>query len=104
MQNKKNEPTWKWIKHRLDRLGLSFNKLASMHNVHFSCFTGLKNKPCPKFERLLSDALGIDPWDLWPDRYDEAHNPNRVSSRYQGHKSFVEHASKEINGKDSKDK
>jgi len=95
---KTNNTVWKWIKHRLDLQGLSFNKLASTQNVDRTCFTGLKNKPIPKYERIIADYLGVDPWDLWPDRYDEAHNPNRISSRYQGHKTFLDQNNKEING------
>ena len=104
MQHSIGDTTWKWIKYRLDVLGLSFNKLASIYNVDRTCFTGLKRKPIPKYERIIADYLGVNPWDLWPSRYDQAHNPNRISSRYQGHKSFVEHASKESNGKDYKEK
>jgi Ner family transcriptional regulator len=99
MQKKSTDTPWKWIKHRLDLQGFNFNKLASIHKVDRSCFTGVKNKPIPKYERIIADYLGVDPWELWPDRYDEAHNPARVSSRYPGHKSFVEQASKKIKGK-----
>jgi Ner family transcriptional regulator len=101
---KTNDATWAWIKHRLALQGLNFYKLASINNVHFTCFTGVKNKFCPKYERLIADYLGVEPWELWPDRYDEAHNPNRTSSRYPGHKFFLEHASKEINGKVAEEK
>jgi len=100
MQNPLNNTTWRWIKHNLSLQGLNFNKLAVLYNVHRTCFTGLKNKPSPRFERIIADILQVEPWLLWPDRYDSAHNPNRVSSRYQGHKFFLEHTSKEINGKD----
>lgn len=86
MQNPHN--IWKWIKHRLSVQGLNFNKLATLYNVKRTCFTNLKNQPCPKYEKILAKILEVDPWDIWPDRYDAAHNPNRVSSRYQGHKKF----------------
>lgn len=79
---------WKWIKYCLYVQGLNFNKLATLYNVNRTCFTNLKNQPCPKYERIIANLLEVDPWDIWPDRYDVAHNPNRVSSRYQGHKKF----------------
>ena len=104
MQKKSTDTTWKWIKHRLDLQGLNFSKLASIHKVDRSCFTGVKNKPIPKYQAIIADYLDVDPWDLWPDRYDAAHNPSRISSRYQGHRLFLEHASKEINGKDCGEK
>ncbi|MGA2527057.1 MAG: helix-turn-helix domain-containing protein [Smithellaceae bacterium] len=99
MQKKSYDTTWKWIKHRLDLQELNFSKLASIHDIDRTCFTGVKKVPIPKYEYLIADYINTDPWLLWPDRYDAAHNLNHVSSRYQGHKSFVEHASKEINGK-----
>jgi len=88
MQNILNNTTWKWIKNRLALYDLNFNKISAIYKVHRTCFTGLKNKPCPKFESILAKHLRIEPWVLWPDRYDAAHNPSRVSSRYQGHKYF----------------
>jgi Ner family transcriptional regulator len=104
MQKKSTDTAWKWIKHRLDLQGFNFNKLAEIHNVHITCFTGVKNKPIPKYERLIADYLGVDPWELWPDRYDASHNPNRTSSRYQGHKTFLKQASLESKGKDCGEK
>lgn len=84
----KKDKTWAWIKYRLALQGLSLNKLAFIHKVDRTCFTGVKRKPMPKFERILANSINRDPWELWPSRYDEAHNPNRISSRYQGHKTF----------------
>jgi Ner family transcriptional regulator len=89
-----NDKNWNWIKHRLCLQGLNFNKLAALYNIHRTCFTGLKNKPSPKYERIIANFLEVEPWEIWPDRYDAAHNPNRISSRYQEHKSFVEHTFK----------
>lgn len=97
MNKTQNDKVWAWIKHRLEIQGLNFNKLAARYDVHRTCFTGLKTKPCPKFEAILASHLGLFAWDLWPDRYDEAHNPNRVSSRYQGHKAFLKQGSAESN-------
>jgi len=34
-------------------------------------------RPFPKAERIIADALGIDPKDIWPTRYDAHGNPNR---------------------------
>ena len=87
-----NEIIWKWLKHRLALYDLNFNKLASIHHVDRTCFTGLKNKPCPKFERILSNRIGLEPWDLWRDRYNADNQPNRISSRYPQHKNFIDHS------------
>jgi lambda repressor-like predicted transcriptional regulator len=104
MNKKTNDTIWQWIKHLLSLQGLNFNKLAAIHKVHITCFTGVRNKPIPKYERIIADYINAAPWELWPERYDASHNPNRVSSRYQGHKAFVEHQSQEINGKVSNGK
>ena len=96
-----NNPSdvWEWVKYRLALKGYSFGKFALIHKVKKTNFTNVKSVHIPKYEHLIADYIGVDPWELWPDRYDAAHNPNHVSSRYQGYKSLVEHASKEINGK-----
>lgn len=99
IQQNNTPDNWEWVKYRLILKGYTFGKLALIHNVKKTNFTNVKRVHMPKYERLIADYIGADPWELWPDRYDEAHNPNRISSRYQGHKSFVEHASKKINGK-----
>lgn len=88
MQNLSNDKKWRWILHRLHTQGLNFNKLSTLYNCNRSNFSHLKNRPCPKYEKILANILEIDPWDIWPDRYDSVHNPARVSSRYQGHKNF----------------
>jgi len=96
MKYPSNNTVWKWIKHRLCLQGLNFNKLAALYKIDRSCFTCLKNKNFPKYERILAEILETEPWIIWPDRYDAEHNPNRCSSRYPAHRYFVEHASKKI--------
>jgi Ner family transcriptional regulator len=95
--------SWMWLKHHLELRGLTFGKIGKIHKIHKSCFTKVKTVPMPKNERILSDYVGIDPWDIWPDRYDAAHNPNRISPRYQGHKHFLHDTQNKLksNGKDN---
>lgn len=102
MQNKSNVD-WAWIKYHLELRGLTFGKIAAKHGVDKTCFTKLKTVPMPKNERILADYLDLEPWDLWPDRYDSAHNPNRTSPRYPGHKHFLNNTQNKlkINGKDN---
>lgn len=101
---KKSKETWMWIKHRLELQGLTFGKIGTIYGVDKSCFTKVKTVPIPKNERILADYVGVEPWDLWPDRYDAAHNPNRISPRYQGHKHFLNNTQNKIkrNGKDNR--
>lgn len=99
---KKLDNIWLWIRHRLALQGLSFGKLARIHNIHRSTFGQTKHRNFPKYERILADLVGQEPWDLWPERYDAAHNPIRISTRYQGHKHFLDNIqnNRKSNGKD----
>lgn len=40
--------------------------------------------PYPRMEKLIADALGLAPTDLWPERYDEHGLPNRPMGRPAG--------------------
>jgi Ner family transcriptional regulator len=69
------------IKAALEKAGWTLRRL-SMH-------AGYKNpaslqralrKPWPKAERLIADALGLEPWDIWPSRY-TGEKPNRPMGR-----------------------
>jgi lambda repressor-like predicted transcriptional regulator len=85
----KSDKAWLWLKHSLGLRGLTFGIIARDHGKDKACFTRAKKHPLPKAERILANYIGLDPWDIWPERYDAAHNPNRISSRYQGHKHFL---------------
>jgi len=86
---KKERATWIWIKQRLALMDYSFSKLARLQGVKKQNIAIVKHFPYPKYEHLIAESIGLNPWELWPDRYDAAHNPNRISSRYQGHKHFL---------------
>ena len=73
MQNQLN--IWKWIRHQLNIQGLNLNKLASLYGCHRQCFTNLKSKHCPKFEKILANILGLEPQQIWPDRYQSFVSP-----------------------------
>ncbi len=34
-------------------------------------------RPFPKAEKIIADALGLEPKSIWPTRYDDNGNPNR---------------------------
>jgi len=96
----KEKEIWIWIKHRLALLDLSFIKLARIHGVKKQNIAIVKHSPYPKYERVLANSLGIDPWELWPDRYDTTHKPNRKRVTLTNIYNRLEHNRKEINGKD----
>jgi len=100
----KEKTTWIWIKHQLALFDSSLSKLARLHSVAPSIMAVVRHKPYPKSERIIAEALGLKPEDLWPWRYDAAGNPNRISSRYRGHKAFLDNTRNEnkINGKEQR--
>ena len=104
MRNKhilSNSPldTWEWIKYRLAIKGYTFGKLARHYGVKKTNFTNVKRVPVPKYERIIAEIVGMTPWELWPERYDSSHNPNRKKGKRPLCKPILEHENKEINGK-----
>jgi len=87
--NKKNiDATWEWIKHRLGLKGLSFGDLGRMHGTQKWSFIHVKTRPSPKYEKIIAYHVGADPWELWPDRYDENHNTRCCNPRYNKEKFY----------------
>jgi lambda repressor-like predicted transcriptional regulator len=83
LTQKKTADTWEWIKYRLGLQGLTFGALAKKYGVAKANFTIIKTRPGPKYERIIGDLVGAEPWDLWPDRYDKDHRPARFSIKYR---------------------
>jgi Ner family transcriptional regulator len=99
---KNEQMVWTWIKQRLANLGSSFAELARLHGLKTQTLVQVKHRPYPKGERQIAASIGLEPWDLWPDRYDERHNPIRISTRYPGHKSYLQLSGQLIGGKDQR--
>ena len=53
----------------LKKQGWSIRALAAQANVHPSTLYGALVKPYPKSERVIADALGLKPEQIWPQRY-----------------------------------
>jgi len=85
-KKEKEKRIWIWIKQQLSLLDSSFSKLANLHGTRKQNFAIVRHSPYPKYENIIAKKLGLQPWDLWPERYDANHNPNRISSRYPAHK------------------
>ena len=70
------------LKFSLSTQGLTVSDLASMYGITgpslFNCFY----IPFPKAERIVADALNLQPWDLWPERYTDQ-KPNRFNTWYR---------------------
>ncbi|EEG23361.1 Mu-like prophage FluMu DNA-binding protein Ner family protein [Eikenella corrodens ATCC 23834] len=53
----------------LKKRGWSIRALAAQANVHPTTLYGALIKPYPKSERVIADALGMKPEQIWPQRY-----------------------------------
>lgn len=53
----------------LHKRGWSISKLARRKGLHPSTVRSALDKPYPKSERLIADAIGVAPETIWPERY-----------------------------------
>ncbi|KFA96220.1 helix-turn-helix domain-containing protein [Vibrio sp. ER1A] len=52
--------------------GWSLSKLAQHHGYHRGTLNNALRAPWPKGERLIADALNMEPEEIWPSRYLDA--------------------------------
>ncbi len=71
------------FKFTLSTQGLTISELAKMHGMTGPCLCNVFYVPFPKAEKIVADALNLQPWDLWPERYDSAGRPNRKNAWYR---------------------
>lgn len=71
------ELRWEWIKFQLRAKGTSLAKVARKMNVSISAVLNVKRLPYPRMERAIAKALGLEPNELWPDRWDASGTPQR---------------------------
>jgi Ner family transcriptional regulator len=71
-----------WVKFRLSLKGYTFKKLGEKHRITGVSICTVFYRPYPKVERIIADALETQPWDFWPERYDEKGRPNRRNLWY----------------------
>ncbi len=55
----------------------SLRAFSRQHGLSATSTEVALRRPWPRVERLIADALGLEPWDLWPSRYTRAHQPRR---------------------------
>lgn len=72
----------------LRKAGWSLRRLATHHGYAApTTLTTALARPWPKGERLIADAIGIDPANIWPSRYQEKDNTDaRKGHRETGDK------------------
>jgi Ner family transcriptional regulator len=73
-QHPKKPPRGDWhpadIKAALEKAGWSLRRLSLHHG--YKSATTLKealHRPYPKAQRLIAEAIGVDPANIWPSRY-----------------------------------
>lgn len=77
----------------LHKKGWSLRKLSVHHGLSPTALKNALDKPWPKAEKHIADAIGITPWQIWPSRYavsiDSDGNEIGVSNRSMGRKRFA---------------
>lgn len=56
----------------LRKKGTSLAAVSRRAGLSSSTLANALTRPWPKGERLIAEALGTDPWQIWPSRY---HDP-----------------------------
>jgi Ner family transcriptional regulator len=59
----------------LKKRGLSLAGLSVANGYHPTAAGKALKQQWPAIERLLADAIGVAPQDIWPSRYDAEGNP-----------------------------
>ncbi|WP_306548953.1 helix-turn-helix domain-containing protein [Desulfobulbus sp.] len=69
------------IKAALGKKGYSMTRVGLENGYHkVSPFDALR-KSWPAMERIIANIIGVEPWVIWPSRYDEFHQPLRKRQR-----------------------
>lgn len=72
-----------WIKYQLELLGCSFASIARENSITRMTVQSVLRRPYPKMERLIANKLGLQPEDLWPERYPLEREGSRKGRRKQ---------------------
>jgi Ner family transcriptional regulator len=70
-----------WIKFQLELRGLTLGALARKKRISRKTVQKALHFPYPKSERLIARALGLQPQQIWPERYGADGKSNRRRGR-----------------------
>lgn len=59
-----------WVRYQLTLRGLNMADIARGAGVTRSCLYQAFCKTYPRMEKVIADAVGLQPHVLWPERYD----------------------------------
>jgi len=65
------------IKAALGKKGYSFVRIARENGYARTATNDVLRRPWPRMEGIIADILGVEPWDIWPSRYDDNNEPLR---------------------------
>jgi Ner family transcriptional regulator len=60
-----------WVIYQFKLRRSTLSTVANNDGVSKQCVYQAFDHPYPRMEKLIAEALGLEPRDLWPDRYDE---------------------------------
>jgi len=77
------DPTlrWEWIKYQLRARSTSLAQLARDLKVSGTAVKNVKRTAYPRMERQIASALSLQPFELWPERWNPNGTPNRNRPR-----------------------
>ncbi|MFQ5510120.1 MAG: helix-turn-helix domain-containing protein [Leptospirillia bacterium] len=64
----------------LRKVGTSLRKLSIANGYAPHTVKAALNKPYPNGERIIADALGVHPMEIWPSRYTDEGKPIRKTA------------------------
>jgi len=84
------------IKCALEKAGWSLRQLAIKNNLCPTSIAVTLKRRWPRVERIVADTIGLQPWDIWPSRYDENNNPIKFPVGKPSHKNYrAKHSTKD---------
>lgn len=63
----------------LRKRGLSLRSISIKNGYHPGALGQALHRPWPKGEGIIAEAMGLTPWDVWPQRY--LHRSRRDAAR-----------------------
>lgn len=81
-----------WIRYQLAMCGETYASLGRKTGIDRHCIYHALAKPYPKVEAMLAKEMGLEPKDLFPERYtaDGLPNRGRLKRYYQSSKPRAE--------------
>ncbi|MFT0211797.1 helix-turn-helix domain-containing protein [Pseudomonas sp. F1_0610] len=71
------EQRWEFIKYQLRMRGTSITQLARDIGVDERTVRWAKLNRYPRIERSIAKALNVQPWEIWPERWNNDYTPVR---------------------------